>query len=167
MDYLLVDRASVHEDEAPHYSEKLWFLPDTRLCLSESPIPVAVSPLPALVKGYVTFGSYQTPSKVTDATLAVWSQVLQKLPTARLRLQLRGFEFAESVKIFVPASKIELVQKYVGGMGGAGRTAPTLSALGGSRWKKQKESVAESVQDLAAELLRVRAARERFDAAAQ
>ncbi|MFO1264398.1 MAG: tetratricopeptide repeat protein [Rhodoferax sp.] len=98
MDYLLVDRASVHEDEAPHYSEKLWFLPDTRLCLSESPIPVAVSPLPALAKGYVTFGSYQTPSKVTDATLAVWSQVLQKLPTARLRLQLRGFEFAESVK---------------------------------------------------------------------
>lgn len=98
MDYLLVDRGSVHADESAHYSEKLWFLPDTRLCISESPVSAAVSPLPALTNGYITFGSFQTPSKVTDATLAVWAQVMDRLPTARLRLQLRGFEFAESVR---------------------------------------------------------------------
>lgn len=117
MDYLIVDRSSLHENEAPYYSEKLWFLPDTRLCMSESPVPAEVSPLPALAKGYVTFGSYQTPSKVTDATLAVWAKVLQELPTARLRLQLRGFEFAASVKRMqerlaaakIDASRVELI----------------------------------------------------------
>ncbi|MBY0312210.1 MAG: transcription-repair coupling factor [Phycisphaerales bacterium] len=65
-------------------------------------------------------------------------------------------EFAGSSKLYVPTSKIDHVQKYVGGF----RGQPTLSALGGTRWKKQKQSVAESVKDLAGELLRIRAARE-------
>ncbi len=66
-------------------------------------------------------------------------------------------EFAGSSKMYVPASKIDQVQKYVGGMGGRG--TPTLSALGGQRWKRQKEQVSESVKDLAGEMLRIRAAR--------
>ncbi len=65
-------------------------------------------------------------------------------------------EFAGGSKLHVPATKIDHVQKYVGGF----RGQPTLSALGGTRWKKQKQSVAESVKDLAGELLRIRAARE-------
>ncbi len=65
-------------------------------------------------------------------------------------------EFAGSAKLHVPATQIDLVQRYIGGFGGK----PKLSTLGGSRWKAQKERVAESVKDLAAELLRVRAARE-------
>ncbi|MEM9414237.1 MAG: transcription-repair coupling factor [Planctomycetota bacterium] len=64
-------------------------------------------------------------------------------------------EFADSAKLHVPATQIDLIQKYVGGFSGR----PPLSKLGGKRWKKQKESVAEAVKDLAAELLRVQAAR--------
>ena len=65
-------------------------------------------------------------------------------------------EFDGSVKLHVPAVKIALVQKYVGGFKGK----PPLSTLGGQRWKNQKQRVSESVKDLASELLRVRAARE-------
>jgi transcription-repair coupling factor (superfamily II helicase) len=65
-------------------------------------------------------------------------------------------EFAGRAKLHVPATQIDLVQKYVGGFGGK----PTLSTLGGQRWKGQKERTSESVKDLAAEMLRVRAARE-------
>lgn len=65
-------------------------------------------------------------------------------------------EFSGASKLYVPASKIDQVQKYVGGF----RGAPTLSVIGGTRWKKQKDSVAESVKNLAGELLRVRAARQ-------
>ncbi|MBX3385803.1 MAG: transcription-repair coupling factor [Phycisphaeraceae bacterium] len=67
-------------------------------------------------------------------------------------------EFAARSRLHVPATRIDQVQKYVGGLGAKGK--PTLSALGGTRWKKQKQDVAESVRDLAAELLRIRAARE-------
>jgi transcription-repair coupling factor (superfamily II helicase) len=65
-------------------------------------------------------------------------------------------EFAGKSRLHVPAVQIDLVQKYVGGFKGK----PALSTLGGQKWKSQKERVAESVKDLAAELLRVRAARE-------
>lgn len=99
IDYLLVDSVSVHADERMFYSEQLWFLPDTRFCFS-APVtlsPIEVSDLPALRKGHVTFASFQTLSKLTDATLSMWSQVLAKLPTARLRVQSRALSYDESV----------------------------------------------------------------------
>jgi transcription-repair coupling factor (superfamily II helicase) len=65
-------------------------------------------------------------------------------------------EFAGSAKLHVPASKIDLIQKYIGAFHGE----PKLSVLGGKGWKRQKEQVAEAVRDLAAEMLRIQAARE-------
>ncbi|MFO0856816.1 MAG: transcription-repair coupling factor [Phycisphaerales bacterium] len=65
-------------------------------------------------------------------------------------------EFAQGAKMYVPAMHIDKVQKYVGGFSGK----PQLSVIGGQRWQTQKEKAAESVRDLAGEMLRVRAARE-------
>lgn len=88
IDYILVDKTSVHEDEAQFYSETPWYLPDTRLCFSQ-PVtlqPVTVGSLPALRNGYVTYASYQALNKITDSTLGLWSEILAKVPTARLRM---------------------------------------------------------------------------------
>lgn len=65
-------------------------------------------------------------------------------------------EFAKRSRLYVPAIQIDQVQKYVGGS----RGEPPLSMLGGQKWKNQKEKVFEALKGLAAELLRVRAARE-------
>jgi transcription-repair coupling factor (superfamily II helicase) len=65
-------------------------------------------------------------------------------------------EFSGGSKLHVPVTQIDRVQKYVGGFSGK----PPLSSLGGQKWKNQKERVSQSVRELAAELLRVRAARE-------
>ncbi|MDX2114293.1 MAG: transcription-repair coupling factor [Planctomycetota bacterium] len=65
-------------------------------------------------------------------------------------------EFASRAKLHVPVSQIDKVQRYVGGHAGN----PPLSTLGGKRWETQKDRVRESVRDLAAELLRVQAARQ-------
>ena len=64
-------------------------------------------------------------------------------------------EFDEGVRIFVPASKIELVQKYVGGM----KNRPKLAKIGGKTWVRQKASAEESIVDLASEMLELQAAR--------
>jgi transcription-repair coupling factor (superfamily II helicase) len=64
-------------------------------------------------------------------------------------------EFDQGAKIHVPASRIELVQRYVG----AGAARPKLSTLGGRRWKKAKEDAEDSARDFAGEMLRVQAAR--------
>jgi transcription-repair coupling factor (superfamily II helicase) len=65
-------------------------------------------------------------------------------------------EFADAVKLYVPASKIDLVQKYVG----TGAHAPPLSKLGGVSWQKRKERVQAAVLDLAAEMIELQAQRE-------
>ncbi len=64
-------------------------------------------------------------------------------------------EFAGGSRLHVPAASIDLVHKYLGAFAGT----PELSHLGGRRWAKQKEAVGEAVRDLAAEMLRIQAAR--------
>jgi len=63
--------------------------------------------------------------------------------------------FADSALLHVPASRIDLVQKYIG----AARQRPSLSRLGGAGWSRRKERAEEAVKDLAAEMLRVQAMR--------
>ena len=64
--------------------------------------------------------------------------------------------FAENATLHVPAARINLIQKYVGGFNGH----PTLSRLGSGSWEKQKAKVAEALMDMAAELIEIQAARE-------
>ena len=65
-------------------------------------------------------------------------------------------EFHAGTKIYVPSSKIELVQKYVG----ARKAMPRLATIGGKSWLKQKKAAEAAVEDLAADLLEVQAERE-------
>ena len=65
-------------------------------------------------------------------------------------------EYADKVKIQVAVANIALVQKYIG----TSPKRPTLSKVGSKRWQKQKEKVAQSVRDLAAELLEIQAKRQ-------
>ena len=65
-------------------------------------------------------------------------------------------EFALSTIVFVPASGIEMVQKYVGG----NKNAPRLAKIGSTLWEKQKQSVREAVADMASEMLSLQARRD-------
>jgi len=65
-------------------------------------------------------------------------------------------EYADGVKIQVSVRNIALVQKYIG----TSPKRPKLSKVGSARWQRQKERVARSVRDLAAELLEVQARRQ-------
>jgi transcription-repair coupling factor (superfamily II helicase) len=64
-------------------------------------------------------------------------------------------EFRDGVFLYVPASRIDLVQKYVGGA----QAQPELSKLGGTAWGRKKDKVAEAVRDLAAEMIQLQAVR--------
>ncbi len=79
-------------------------------------------------------------------------QTIQKDGRSEEYLTLR---FAENATLHVPAARINLVQKYIGGFTGH----PQLSRLGSGVWEKQKAKVAEAVMDLAAELIEIQAAR--------
>src|SRR6202022_2602482 len=50
-------------------------------------------------------------------------------------------EFRDGFLVYVPASKIDLVQKYVGGS----KVDPELSKVGGTTWANRKRKVEEAV----------------------
>ncbi len=87
IDYVLVDKVGVPEQNHWQFTEKVCYLPATRLCFSAPTFDIAVSTLPALSKGYITFGCFQNLTKVTNAVLMVWGKIFAQLPSARLRLQ--------------------------------------------------------------------------------
>jgi transcription-repair coupling factor (superfamily II helicase) len=64
-------------------------------------------------------------------------------------------EFAEDTKLFVPASRIDLVERFIGG----DAKGPKLDRIGGKTWTRKKDKVRDAVMDLASELLSVQAAR--------
>jgi predicted O-linked N-acetylglucosamine transferase (SPINDLY family) len=87
MDYLIADAAGVPQASRGHFSEDVWQLPGTRLCFSPPHPAPAVSALPALANGGITFGCFQNMGKVNDAVLSLWASVLAGVPGARLRWQ--------------------------------------------------------------------------------
>ncbi len=64
-------------------------------------------------------------------------------------------EFHGGTRVYVPATKIDLVQKYVGGA----RSRPTLARLGGKTWVRQKQAASAAVRDLAADMIEMQAER--------
>lgn len=89
MDYRITDAHCDPPEEPARHVEQLVRLP--RLFCAYMPIPDAppVAPLPALERGYVTFGSLHNLSKLGPATIALWSQVLHAVPESRLRIVRR------------------------------------------------------------------------------
>jgi len=79
-------------------------------------------------------------------------QLLDKDGRVEEHLQI---EFAGGTKIYVPATRIGLVQKYVGGA----KTRPVLAKIGNKTWVRQKQAAESAVIDLAAELLELQAER--------
>lgn len=98
MDYLIADEVSVPTTAHAQFSEKVAYLPNTRMCFSQPMHAVPVSTLPALHNGFVTLGCYHKYTKATDEVIALWSAVMQALPEAKLRWQTTAFGDAQMVE---------------------------------------------------------------------
>lgn len=64
-------------------------------------------------------------------------------------------EYAGESKLYVPLTRLDLVQKYRG----AGEAKPSLDRLGGATWAKTKSRVKARMRDMADELLKLYAQR--------
>ncbi len=73
------------------YTEALVRLPGSFCCFQPPSAAPEVGELPALTRGQVTFGSLNNYTKLSLTTLQLWSQVLMRVPGARLLLQSRPF----------------------------------------------------------------------------
>jgi transcription-repair coupling factor (superfamily II helicase) len=71
-------------------------------------------------------------------------------------LELMILSFAEEVKLYVPLTRLDLIQKYRSTETGP---APQLNRLGNAAWAKTKARVKKAMQDMAEELLKLYAQR--------
>ena len=103
MDYRLTDgRAEPAGLSERYYTEKLVRLPHSLWCYQPFADMPEVTELPALGRGYLTFGSFNNFAKIGPRVVALWAEVLRAVPTSRL------------VMVTVPAgeTQAELRQRF-------------------------------------------------------
>ena len=86
MDYLFPDPVLVAPHERGLLAEKVVDLPDFLGYWVPDPIPEPRA-LPALARGYVTFGSFNRFDKIQDPVLHTWARIMNELPASRLFLK--------------------------------------------------------------------------------
>lgn len=95
MDYVLGDLQAIPPEHENHFTETVWRLPDSYVCFTAPAHPVKVAPLPALTAGYVTFGSFNNLTKMSDAVVELWARILHSVPRSRLYLKTRQLKEEE------------------------------------------------------------------------
>ena len=103
IDYLFSDPVACPPEVRGLFAEKIFDLP----CLiSIDPLPDHVRPAapPVLSNGYVTFGVFNRPSKVSDEAVELWARILRALPESRLLLKHGGFD--------APSTQSRLTERF-------------------------------------------------------
>jgi len=83
-------------------------------------------------------------------------QGLKEIVQDALAVEFMVLEFAEQAKLYVPLTRLDLIQKYRSTDSGP---APALNKLGSQQWTKTKARVRKAMQDMAGELLKLYAER--------
>jgi transcription-repair coupling factor (superfamily II helicase) len=83
-------------------------------------------------------------------------QGLKEIVQDGLSLEFMILEFAEAARLYVPLTRLDLIQKYRSTDTGP---APVLNKLGSQQWTKTKARVKKAMQDMAGELLKLYAER--------
>jgi transcription-repair coupling factor (superfamily II helicase) len=83
-------------------------------------------------------------------------QGLKEIVQDGLSVEFMILEFAEQAKLYVPLTRLDLIQKYRSTDTGP---APVLHRLGSQQWTKTKARVRKAMQDMAGELLKLYAER--------
>lgn len=91
MDYFLGDPHMPCPGTESFFSEKVYRLPRVECCyrpIGQTPIAEA----PCLERGYITFGCFNNPRKITRQAAMLWSAVLHLVKESRLLLKFHGLD---------------------------------------------------------------------------
>lgn len=97
IDYRITDALADPPGTVQRHVEELVRLPECFLCYTPSPEAGPVCPTPALLNGFVTFGSFNNLAKITPKVLQVWARILCAVPNSRLIVKCKPF-CCESVR---------------------------------------------------------------------
>lgn len=92
IDWLIADPVHAPEGSDDEFAERVMRLPHDLLCFVPPADAPAIAPPPVSTVGYITFGSFNNPGKLSSTTLALWSRVLAAVPDSRLLLRYHVLE---------------------------------------------------------------------------
>ena len=95
MDCLLADRFHVRPGEESWYAEEVLRLPNGYACYTPPANAPSVNTLPALERGYFTFGCFNNPRKYSPEMIEAWADILRQAPAARLLLKYGGLDMRD------------------------------------------------------------------------
>ncbi|MDJ0764166.1 MAG: tetratricopeptide repeat protein [Myxococcota bacterium] len=118
LDYFVTDEILHPTDTRERFTETLYRLPIfyNRAPLTDGP---AVSQLPCLKNGYITFGAFNNPAKTTPTAVAMWCDVLKSVPESRMRLKYKNWYANTCVKTHfnqlferagIPLSRVDYIE---------------------------------------------------------
>jgi predicted O-linked N-acetylglucosamine transferase (SPINDLY family) len=90
IDYILADPYTIPAGQEMWYREQVLRMPDGYVCYDPPEPSPGVAALAAAKNGYVRFGSFNNPAKITPQVVEVWAKVLGRVPNSRLRLKYQG-----------------------------------------------------------------------------
>ena len=91
IDYFITDEVLDPPGEHDKYfSEKLLYMP-AQFCYARRADVLTPDGAPCIKNGYVTFGTICRYSKITDDMLAVWTEILNRVPDAKLLMRAQEF----------------------------------------------------------------------------
>jgi len=90
IDYRLTDELADEPEAQEFHTEKLIFLPRGFLCYKPLRFAPPVAPLPAIERGYFTFGSFNNNCKIQPGIMELWAQILKSKAKSRLLLKFGG-----------------------------------------------------------------------------
>jgi predicted O-linked N-acetylglucosamine transferase (SPINDLY family) len=98
MDWLIGDDFVTPVEDESHFSEKIWRMPENYACFTEPKHVPEVNELPALTNSFITFGSFNNLTKMTDEVVRVWARLLLSIPDSRLFLKYTQLNFSETIE---------------------------------------------------------------------
>ncbi len=91
IDYYLTDIHTAPIGSEHLFSEQLWRLPVPPFTYRPTQGMGEVGPLPALKRGYITFGTLTRAIRLNHRTIAVWSEILRRVTKSRLIIDSNNF----------------------------------------------------------------------------
>ncbi len=86
MDYYLTDEILHPQDTREQFTEELWRLPLYYQYPVQEGLPT-IKEAPAIQNGFVTFGCFNKPEKISEPVFALWSDVLKSIPNSKILMK--------------------------------------------------------------------------------
>ncbi|MFB9140025.1 tetratricopeptide repeat protein [Maritalea porphyrae] len=92
IDYYLGDPVVTPEGQDHLFGEKeVWRIDGPSFVYRPAEGMGEVGPLPALEKGYITFGTLSRSVRINEKTVKAWAEILKRVPNSKLRADSRNF----------------------------------------------------------------------------